>query len=129
VDPKEAMSAGSEQGVVIGEAGVRFTSHRIPMGIDRSLDPNLILARVRPTLTNRSHGVLTTEGTTATRQLPSSPNSERTDTSGDGGARQRAPVGDSLNDEQWSNDLSIPSSHETTHPRIGNVGKHEPEPH
>jgi len=99
------------------------------MGIDRSLDPNLILARVRPTLTNRSHGVLTTEGTTATRQFPSAPSSERNDTSGDGGACQRAPVGDSLNHEQWSDDLTIPSSHKTTRPRIGDVGKHKPESH
>jgi len=104
------------------------TLHHIPTGIDRSLDPNPILARIRPTLANRSHGVLTTEGTTAIRQLPSAPSSE-TDTSGDSGACQRAPVGDSLNDEQWSNDLSIPSSHETTRQRIGDPGKHEPESH
>ena len=109
------------------DAGVRFTSHRIPMGIDHCLDPNPILARVRPALANRSHGVLTTEGTTATRQLPSSPSSERTNASGDGGVRQRAPVCDSLNDEEWTDDLSIPSSHEAARPRIGDVGKREPE--
>jgi len=67
-----------------------------------------MLARVRPTLSNRSHGVLTMEGTAATRQLPSAPSSERADASGDSGARQRTPVGDSLNNEQRSDDLSIP---------------------
>ena len=95
------------------------------MGIDRCLDPNPILARVRPTLANRSHRVLTTEDTTATRQLPSSPSSERTDGSGSSGPRRRTPVGDSLNDEQWSNDLSVPPSYETTGPRVRDVGKHE----
>ena len=87
------------------------TLHLIPMGIDPSFDPNPILARVRPMLANRSHGVLTSEGTTAIRHFPPTPSSERTDSSRDSGARQRAPVGDSLNDEQWSNDLSIPPSH------------------
>ena len=97
------------------------------MEIDRSLDPNPILTRFCPTLADSSHGVFARDGTTATRQLPSSPSSERTDTSRDSGARHRAPVSDSLNDEQRRNDLSIPPSCETTCPRIGDVGKHGPE--
>ena len=104
------------------------TLHLIPTGIDRSVNPNPILARVCLKLADRSHGVCTREDTTAIRQPPA-PKFERTGVSGDSSARQRAPVGDSLDDEQWSNDLSIPSPHETTRPRIGNVGKHGPESH
>ena len=103
------------------------TSRRIPIEIDRSLDPDPIFTRVRPTLANRSCGVLIGEGTTTTRQLPSAPCSERTDPSGGSGAGQSALVGDSLNDEQRSNDLSIPSSRETTRPKIRDVREHEPE--
>ena len=45
-----------------------------------------------------------------TRQLPSTPSFELTDSSGDDGiARQRTLVGDSLNDEQWGDDLSSQS--------------------
>ena len=42
-------------------------------------------------------------------------------------ARHGALVGDPLDDEQRSDDLAIPSLHETTLLRIGVVGKHEPE--
>ena len=55
------------------------------MEIDRSLNPNPKLAGVHPTFT---------------RGTPSAPGSELTDMSGDDGiVRQRALVGDSLNDE------------------------------
>ena len=70
------------------------------------------LARVHSTLIHGTHGVPTEGGTTLTRRLLSAPCFERTKMSGDEGiARQRALVGDSLDDEQWSEDLTNPSSH------------------
>ena len=64
-------------------------SDLVLMEIDRSLDPN------------------TEKGTGTTRRLASTPKVERTGISTDDGvARQRALVGNSANDEQWSDDLS-----------------------
>ena len=64
----------------------------IRMEVDRCLDPNPKLAKVLPKPTRRS---------AITRRFPLLPNVERTGMpSGDGVARQRAPVGDSLNNEQ-----------------------------
>ena len=41
---------------------------------------------------------------------------------GDGVARQRAPVGDSLNNEQWSDDLPDPVSAYSTRPKVAVAG-------
>ena len=83
------------------------------MGIDGSLNPNPELAReVQPTSTHRTRGIPTRNGTATTRQFLSGSGSERTDSPRvDGVASQRALVGDSLNDEQWSDDLSDPPSY------------------
>ena len=55
---------------------------------------------------HRTHVVPTGEGTAITRRFPLTPKLERTVTSGhDGFACQRVLAGDSLNDEQWGNDL------------------------
>ena len=57
------------------------------------------------------HGIPTRKGTAITRQLPSAPSFELGGTPGDDGvARQRALVGDSLNDEQRGDGLSNPAS-------------------
>ena len=45
----------------------------------------------------------------------------------DSSTRQRTLVGDSLNDEEWSNDLSNPLSGQKTCPKITIVRKHGPE--
>ena len=70
------------------------------------------LARVHPALIHGTHGVPTEGGTALTRRPLSVPCFERTKMSGyEGVARQCALVGDSLDDEQWSEDLTNPSSH------------------
>ena len=57
----------------------------------------------------RAHGVSIRKGMTTTRQLPSVPGLERTEMPGDDGtARQCALVGNFLNDEQRSDNLSNP---------------------
>jgi len=62
--------------------------------------------------THWDHGVLTRNDPRTTRRPPSAPKVDRTDiSSGDTFARQRPLIGDSLNDEQWSDDLW---SHKTT---------------
>ena len=63
--------------------------------------------------------VLTEDSTTTPGQLPPTPNAEFIDTSGDESvARQRTLGGDSVNDKQWSYDLSNQSLHQTTCPKI-----------
>ena len=63
------------------------------MEIDRTLNPNP-LDGVLSILTHRTHGVSTRKGVITTRKV------EQTGMSGDGSAaRQRALVGDSLNNE------------------------------
>ena len=76
---------------------------------------------------HKPYGVSTGEGAaTAIRQLPSATlSSERAHTSGsDIVSRQCALFGDSMDDEQWSNNLSKTPSHSTTGPGIEVVGKH-----
>jgi len=85
------------------------------MEIDHSLDPNVNVARApyrTPSVpTHWDHGVSTRNDPTTRRPL-SAPKVDRTDiSSGDTFARQRPLTGDSLNDEQWSDDLR---SHQTT---------------
>ena len=80
------------------------------MEIDRSFNLNLRLTRVHSVLIRRIGAVSVMNDTTPTRRPPSTPCFERADTPGsDSVARQRALVGDSLNDEQWSDDLFNPS--------------------
>ena len=86
----------------------------------------------------RTHRVPTTgKGTITAHRSSSGPGFEPTDLSGgDGIARQRALVGDSLNDEQRSNDLSEPrgrirqpvrrsQSCESTNLNLGEDGQEE----
>lgn len=101
------------------------------MEIDCSLNPNPELARTSSVLIHRTHGVPTTslESTTGSRRLPPAPGGvELAGTSGGNCvARQRVLVGDSLDDEEWSNDLSNPPSRQTTYQEAGAVGEYEPE--
>ena len=98
------------------------------MDIDPSPSPKLS-GDVRSTFIQRTHGVPATEdGTTASRQLSSAPSFEVTETRGGYSVtRQCALIGDPLNDEQRSDYLSDPPSHQPTCPNIGVTGKHEPE--
>ena len=67
-------------------------------------------------------------GNSNRRKRPSDPCFELTDTPRGGGfVRQRALVGDSLDDEQRSDDLSDPLSHHPTCSKIEIAGKHKPE--
>jgi len=82
------------------------------MGIDHSVDPNPKPTCARPLLTHKPHGVPTKKGETATFQLPLAPRVEPVGASGGNiASRQRFLAGNSLNDEQRSDDLSDRSSH------------------
>ena len=60
---------------------------------------------------HRTHGIPTGEGMTPTLQLPLAPRFELTDMPADNsGTRQCAFDCNSLDDEQWSDDLFDPSS-------------------
>ena len=58
--------------------------------------------------THRTHGVPIGEDSTTTRRLLSAPGSEAKTSRDNGVARQRALVGNSLDDEQWSDNLTNP---------------------
>ena len=78
---------------------------------DLSLNHDPQLAGVLSVITSRTHGVHNSASTIATRRFPSIPDAERPDISGDDSvARQCAPVGDSLNNEQCGDHLSNPTS-------------------
>ena len=80
------------------------------METSRRFNPDLRFASVLPEHIHHIHVVPTRKGAATTCQLYSGPNLERAEISGDDSAvRQRVPVGDPLNDEQWSDDLSDPS--------------------
>jgi len=82
------------------------------MEIRRYLDRNPGLARVLSRPSRQILEASTQRGPIATRRFPLPPSIEQTGvSSGDSGARQRAPVGNPLNDEQWCDHLSDPSSH------------------
>jgi len=82
------------------------------MGINHSVDCNPKPAYTRPLLANRPHGVPTKKGAAATFQLPLAPRFEPDGASGgDTASCQRFLAGNSLNDEQRSDDLSDWSSH------------------
>jgi len=82
------------------------------MGIDHSVDPNLKPARARPLLAHKPHGVPTKKGAAVNFQLPLAPKFGPAGASGgDVASRQRFLAGNSLNDEQRSDDLSNRLSH------------------
>jgi len=82
------------------------------MEIGRCLDHNPRLARVHSIPSCRILEASTKRETIATRRFPPPLIVEQTGvSSGDSLARQRAPVGDPLNDEQWGDHLSDPPSH------------------
>ena len=79
------------------------------------IDHSPKLSRVLSIPIRKTHGVLTRKGTAASRQLPPTPNFELVEMCGDDNiTRERALIGDSLYDEQESNDLSDFPSHQTT---------------
>ena len=81
--------------------------------ISVNLSPSL--ARTCSPHIRRSHGVLTRKVSTAIWRPPSGPSLELAHVGGnDGIARQRALIGDSLDDKEWSDDLFNPS------PALGN---------
>ena len=89
----------------------RFWRHLglILMENDRRFNPSPKLARAWHSMTiHRTHVVPTGINTTATRQFPFERAAMPWNNSV---ARQRALIGDSLDDEQRSDDLSNPSSH------------------
>ena len=82
----------------------------ISMGVDSDLNPHPKLARVPSMTIHRTHDIPVRESA-ATRQLPSASSVERADVpSGNGVARQRALVGNSFDDKQWSDNLPDPWS-------------------
>ena len=91
-----------------GSAGLRrLLGLILELDHGQRFDPNL--AGARSILIHRTNRI-PTKRTTVTRQFPSGLGFERADMSGcDTVARQRAPAGNSLNDEQWSDHLSDPS--------------------
>jgi len=95
------------EGVRLG----RSSGLAIRMEISRSLD-NPRFARIISIPSRRILGVTTMRRTNPTRRFPLPPSIEQTGvSSGDSVARERASVGDPLNNEQWSDHLSDPSSH------------------
>ena len=95
------------------------------MEINRGLD--LILTKSYSTPIHRTPGIPTRKATTITRKLPRVPSFELTDARRCHSlARHRALVGDSLNDEQWCDDLFNPFSNKKTYPKIAVVKNHGP---
>ena len=83
-----------------------------PIGVICGLDPDPELASVCFITIHRTCGVSIRNNTAPTRQLPLTSRFERTEMSGDETfVRQRALVGNSLNDEQRCDDLLDPSLH------------------
>ena len=85
------------------------------MEIDRSLDRDPKFTRPVPMLLCETHRVCTKSATIATRRLPAGPNVDRTGVTvsrDDCVARQRALVGHTIDNQQWSDSLSDPSSHQ-----------------
>jgi len=79
------------------------------MEVDRNLNRNLV--KVRPALACSAMGVATRKGNTPTGQLCAASSFERTNISRDVGvACQRGLPGNSMDNEQWSDDLSTPSA-------------------
>ena len=110
------------------KASVLRPSDPIVTDIDCSFFPKREVANgVYPALVHITHVVPDGKGATGIRQFPLVPSFERDIARrGDNLAPQRALVGDPLNDEQRSDYLPNPSSHQTTRPKIGVVGKHKP---
>ena len=95
------------------------------MEIDRGLD--LILAISYSTPIHRAPSIPTRKTAPTTRKLPHVPSFELTDTPRcDILTRHRALVGDSLNDEQWCNDLFNPFSNQETCLKIAAARNYRP---
>ena len=110
--PEVVEMAKPGQGTVAAE-NVRLSE---PIGlilvqIDRCLDSVVPgLASVLCVIIRQVHGEYGGKNTITTRRLPPAPSVGWIGMPGDNSvARQRAPVSDALNDEQWGNHLSIPS--------------------
>ena len=101
--PKEVCRAEQGEGTIVEES-VRL---RGPLNLTTRAEINRSYGSTNPgsvgvlfVSIRRFHGIHGRESTIATRQLPSTPDVERTDSSGDDSvACQRTPVGDSLNNE------------------------------
>ena len=77
------------------------------MEINHGLDPNPKLAGGLPAPSHQAHVVSARKGVASTCRFHSPPSFERTDASGDDSvARRRTPLRNSLDDEQWSDNLS-----------------------
>ena len=81
----------------------------IRMEVEHDVNSNSRLVRALSILIHLTHGVPSGKGPAAVmHNLLLAPKSERTDlSSGETVARQCAMVGDSSNDEQWSDDLPL----------------------
>lgn len=100
----------------------KFLDLAIPMEIDRSLDPGPKFTRALSILIHQIRGVRTGESAATVPRLPLTPGPERANMSGDYGVvRRRVSVGDSLDDEEWSDDLSNQCSRQTTCPDIATM--------
>ena len=103
----------------------RSLDHTVPVEIDRSLDPNFKLARVLSVAIYQTYGI---HARRTTVRLSLFPKHDRIGILGSyTGALQCTLVGDSSNNEQWSDGLPSISSH-CTGPEIAAMGKHKPEP-
>ena len=113
----DGRSEGGGKGLIRVEDGNRnpwvyLSLGIILMRIGRSLNLNPRFVRAHSMPIYRTRVVPVGKGTTATRRNLSAPSSERAEMSGgESIARQRALVGNSLDDEQWSDDLFNPLSH------------------
>ena len=75
------------------------------MEISRVLNLSCTLVRAHPVLIHRTRGVPIRKSAATTHRHPLVPSSETS--RDDSVARQRALISDSLDDEQWSDDLSM----------------------
>ena len=112
--PKGAGKARPGRGTVVTESvrprstsQLQMSDFTIPTEVHGRL--NRKLARVRPTLAHGNTRVPTRIGNTAASQFRPAPSFERN--RGAGVICYRGLAGHSFNDEQWGEDLFIPSSH------------------
>ena len=109
--PKEVGKVGPGRGEITA-GRVRFggpldTAIRVETDLSFNCDP--LPASVLSVTVCRVHGI---HSIIVSHRFPSTPDLERTDISGDDSVtRQRAPVGDSLDDEQCGDHLFNPWPH------------------
>jgi len=103
---------GQRMVTVEGVRSGRPSGIALRVEISRSLNYNHRLTRVLSIPSRRILEASTKRGTIVTHQFHLPPIIEQTGvSSGDGATRQRAPIGDPPNNEQWSDHLPNPSSH------------------